>query len=110
MQYQENIRNILKQLGVDPELLRWQHLASCAGMDVDYFFDDYESTKARQIDEVCAGCPVIKECFRRGTETKEMGVWGGFYLDGGQVSKKKNSHKTEAMVKKLSGRIYDDVL
>lgn len=113
MTSRENIHVILSQLGIDPELFRWQHLADCLNMhsknaeDPDYFFDDYEGNVAKQIDEICVRCPVIKECFKTGTESGETGVWGGFYLENGKVCPKKNKHKTREMVIKLSGMIND---
>lgn len=110
---QENTRflnSILEQLGIDPKTFSWHKLANCQNMKINDFFDKYEAKNknwARQIDEICVHCPVTKECFLTGIENKETGVWGGFYLDRGEVDPIKNAHKTEKMVKDLSARIYD---
>jgi len=103
-------RNILEQLGIDPKTFVWQELAGCNGMPTDLFFDKYEERnnkrRAVQIDNICLHCPVTKECFFAGVEGQETGVWGGFYLDRGEVDRSKNAHKTEDIVRELSARIY----
>ncbi len=105
--------SILKALGIDPEDLKWHHLAACAGMTTnskfDWFYDLYEEDKiaAKQVDEICMGCPVIKQCYKEGITNKERGVWGGVYLNIGRVDKLNNSHKTKevwARLKKLHGK------
>lgn len=101
-----NIHRILEQLGVDPDFFNWQHLADCRNLDTNLFFDAYDGTAAQQVDELCARCPVTKECFLSGEKQKEVGVRGGFFLENGKVSKRKNSHKTPEMVKILAERIY----
>lgn len=103
-------RSILEQLGIDPRTFVWQELASCGGMPTDNFFDKYEERNKKwaiQIDEICLHCPMTRECFEAGTEGQETGVWGGFYLDHGEVDRSKNAHKTEDIVLKLSAKIYD---
>ncbi len=32
---------------------------------------------------VCAGCPLAKACLTAGQDNKELGVWGGRYLEKG---------------------------
>lgn len=116
---------ILKALGIDEEDLKWYHLAACANMidaihennatnkkthELDPFFDAYESDKivAEQVDLMCVGCPVIKQCFKYGVNTKSVGVFGGVYLNLGKVDKKHNSHKTQATwkaLKKFHGKL-----
>lgn len=110
--------SILKALGIDEEDLKWYHLAACSNMinaihesnttdkkthELDPFFDAYESDKivAEQVDLMCLGCPVIKQCFKDGVSTKSMGVFGGVYLNLGKVDKKNNLHKTQETWKAL---------
>jgi hypothetical protein len=40
-------------------------------------------------------CPVKKTCFANGISGKEWGVWGGVYLEGGEISREFNKHKTK---------------
>lgn len=95
--------NIIEQLGLDPDNVKWYQLSACIGMDINLFYDDYESDKqtALQVDEVCLHCPVIKQCYNEGISNKERGVWGGIYMDLGRVDKEHNSHKTPEVWKKL---------
>lgn len=95
--------NIIEQLGLDPDNVKWYQLSACIGMDINLFYDDYESDKqiASQVDEVCLHCPVIKQCYNEGISNKERGVWGGIYMDLGRVDKEHNSHKTPEVWKKL---------
>lgn len=88
--------NLLDALGLDPEHLSWEQLALCDGMEINWFYDLYESDQevAKAIDDTCLACPVIKECGLRGAGG-EFGVWGGIYWAGnGKQDKAKNSHKT----------------
>jgi len=105
--------SLLKSLGIDPEDLKWHHLAACAGMTkdpkFDWFYDLYEEDKvvSKQVDEICMNCPVIKQCYQEGVQNKERGVWGGVYLNIGRTDKLNNSHKTKevwARLKKLHGK------
>ena len=94
-------------LGIDKEDIQWYHLAICNGMTVssefDWFYDLYETDKeaAKQVDEMCLSCPVIKFCYEQGVKNKEKGVWGGVYMDLGRPDKQHNSHKTSETWKKL---------
>ena len=117
--------DILKALGVDAEDLRWYHLAACNGLidtvhknnngdkkthELDPFFDAYESDPvvALQVDQICLNCPVIKQCYNFGVETKSMGVFGGVYLNLGKPDKKFNGHKTPDVwkaFKKIHGKL-----
>lgn len=45
------------------------------------------------VDSLCKTCPSIRQCFAVGVSSKEWGVWGGIYLEGGEISKEFNSHK-----------------
>lgn len=105
-----NMQDFLKSLGIDPETLKWQDLASCKKMSTNLFFDDYESSRvvAEQIDSMCSSCPVTKECYEFGKDKKETGVFGGFYLINGQVDRKRNEHKTQEIAARLADRIYGE--
>ena len=76
----------------------WKDDAACLGIDTNTFFDKYEEgVESRHIvDSVCKGCPVAKQCFAVGVSGKEWGVWGGVYLENGELSKEFSSHKTKA--------------
>jgi hypothetical protein len=94
-------------LGVDPDDLQWYDLGACRGLDTNIFFDDYEEDRikmangetvaytAQAADAACLSCPVMLYCYRTGVDQKETGVWGGVYLDKGELYPKYNSHKTE---------------
>lgn len=95
--------NIIEELGLDPDNVKWYQLAACSGTDINMFYDDYESDKflSIQVDEMCLHCPVIKQCYNEGVQNKERGVWGGVYLDLGRIDKEHNSHKTQDTWKRL---------
>lgn len=95
--------NIIEELGLDPDNVKWYQLAACSGADINMFYDDYESDKllASQVDEMCLHCPVSSQCYNEGVVNKERGVWGGVYLDLGRVDKEYNSHKTPDIWKRL---------
>ena len=75
----------------------WKNNASCSGYDTNFFFDKYEEEEQFRpaIDNLCMSCPVMKECFAIGVSQKEWGVWGGIYLEGGEISKEFNSHRSK---------------
>jgi hypothetical protein len=104
--------NLIEQLGLDPDNVKWYQLAACSGTDINMFYDDYESDKyiAEQIDQVCLHCPVIKQCYNEGVENKEKGVWGGIYMDLGRIDKEYNSHKTTDIWKRLKSVHGSDLL
>jgi len=95
--------NIIEELGLDPDNIKWYQLAACSGTDINMFYDDYETDKlvASQVDEMCLHCPVIKQCYNEGTSNKEKGVWGGIYMDLGRIDKEYNAHKTQEVWKRL---------
>jgi hypothetical protein len=72
-------------------------------MDTNLFFDRYESdiNIAKNIDEACLSCPVIKICHDEGIANDEYGVWGGVYLASGAVDKARNAHKTKEVWKRI---------
>ena len=95
--------NILKELGIDEEDVKWYHLAACQNMHINWFYDDYENDKilAQTTDQVCLNCPVVKQCYKEGVEMKEFGVRGGIYMNLGRVDRQNNSHKTKEVWNKL---------
>lgn len=98
--------NILNELGIDQEEFSWWHLAVCRGIETNLFYDKYEidENTAKSIDEACMSCPVIKMCYKSGTENSEYGVWGGIYLNAGSIDKSKNLHKTQEVWKRLKAK------
>ena len=75
----------------------WKDDAVCLGLENNLFFDKYEDdiTVRPTVDSICIACPVRKTCFANGISGKEWGVWGGVYLEGGDVSREFNKHKTK---------------
>jgi hypothetical protein len=75
----------------------WKDNASCLDYDTIVFFDKYEEDEPLRpaVDLICSNCPVRKECFSVGISGKEWGVWGGVYLENGEISKEFSSHKTK---------------
>ncbi len=77
--------------------LNWYHLSLCRDMETNWFYDDYERDPvlAAVMDDICLACPVRKFCLMEGLDNKEYGLWGGIFLDNGNVDKVRNEHKTE---------------
>lgn len=75
----------------------WKDASACLGIETNTFFDKYEDDiKSRPlVDSLCISCPVANKCFAVGISGKEWGVWGGIYLEGGEISKEFNSHKSK---------------
>jgi hypothetical protein len=75
----------------------WKDKALCLGIDTNVFFDTYEEKlETREfVDSLCRSCPVARKCFANGISGKEWGIWGGVYLEDGEVSKEFNNHKTK---------------
>jgi len=98
--------NILNDLGIDTDDFDWWHLGICRGMETNLFYDKYEADPnvAKNIDEACLSCPVIKMCYESGKEHSEYGVWGGVYLTSGDIDKSKNLHKSQEIWKKLRSK------
>ena len=104
-----NMPTLFEKLGLDEQDLKWYHLAACKNMPINWFYDDYEIDKelAKQVDQICMHCPVIKQCHAEGIENKEKGVRGGVYMDLGRPDKQHNSHKDPEIwkqLKKLHGK------
>jgi hypothetical protein len=76
----------------------WKNSAACLGYDTNFFFDKYEEDENLRpaIDSLCMSCPVRKECFAIGVSQKEWGVWGGIYLEAGEISKEFGNHKSRS--------------
>lgn len=77
---------------------KWKENAKCLKFDTNLFFDSYEEDPdlRADVDEMCFGCPVARQCFAIGVSQKAWGVWGGIYLEDGEISKEFNRHKTKA--------------
>jgi hypothetical protein len=75
----------------------WKDDATCFDYDTNIFFEKYEDDLDLRlgIDNLCMGCPVMKKCFSVGVSQKEWGVWGGVYLESGELSREFNRHKTK---------------
>lgn len=75
----------------------WKEDAACLDYDTNLFFDKYEDNPniRHGIDNVCLACPVARTCFAVGISEKEYGIWGGVYLEKGNVSREFNNHKTK---------------
>ena len=88
---------------MDPEDVRWYHIASCRDMPVSWFFEDYESDKelAKQIDQICISCPAIQYCYKEALANKDWGVRGGIYLVRGKADRSYNQHKTPEVWRKI---------
>ena len=74
---------------------KWKDDGVCVDYDTNIFFEKYEEDEVLRpaIDNLCAGCEVSRKCFAVGISSKEWGVWGGVYLEDGEISKEFNSHK-----------------
>ncbi len=75
----------------------WKDNALCLGSDTNDYFDTYEEKPETRefVDSLCRTCPVARTCFANGVSGKEWGIWGGVYLEDGEVSKEFNNHKTK---------------
>lgn len=75
----------------------WKEKAECLSLDTNIFFDKYEEDVASRlmVDSLCRTCPVARQCLAVGVSNKEWGVWGGIYLEGGEISKEFTRHKTK---------------
>lgn len=81
----------------------WKEYALCHGAELNDYFDDYEEDKqaARKVDQTCLNCPVIAECLEYGVAYESHGVYGGLFLEYGQLSDQHNAHKTTEDWKEL---------
>ena len=75
----------------------WKDEAACLGLETNLYFDKYEDEESirQNVDALCRQCPVRKTCFANGVSGKEWGVWGGVYLEIGEISREFNKHKSK---------------
>jgi len=75
----------------------WKDDGKCLGLETNLFFDTYEDNPSIRpnVDALCRQCPVMKQCFAVGVSGKEWGVWGGIYIENGDISREINKHKTK---------------
>lgn len=75
----------------------WKDNALCLGSDTNDYFDTYEEKPETRefVDSLCRTCSVARTCFANGVSGKEWGIWGGVYLQDGEISKEFNNHKTK---------------
>lgn len=87
---------LLDALGIDAEEVRWQQFANCQDQPLELFYEAYESNErvAKNVDSMCASCPVRRQCLEEGVENSEWGVWGGVFLSNGKADDKRNTHKS----------------
>ena len=76
----------------------WKTKGLCLNYDTNIFFEKYEEDVLLRpaIDKLCSECPVARECFSVGISQKEWGVWGGVYLEQGEISKEFSNHKSKS--------------
>lgn len=76
----------------------WKTEGLCLNYDTNIFFEKYEEDVLLRpaIDKLCSECPVARECFSVGISQKEWGVWGGVYLEQGEISKEFSNHKSKS--------------
>jgi hypothetical protein len=76
---------------------KWKDEGLCRDYDTNLFFDKYEENVELRpaIDNLCSGCPMVRQCFAVGVSQKEWGVWGGIYVENGKISREFNKHRTK---------------
>ena len=91
-----NSKQIYEVVGMSRH--RWKDDAPCLSLgDTELFFDKYEEDDSlrKNIDTLCSQCVMRRTCFATGISGKEWGVWGGVYLENGDISREFNKHKTK---------------
>lgn len=84
----------------------WAARADCLDEPWALFFEGYETDPqtAQDVDALCSTCPVKRQCLQSALDsnltTSSSGVFGGVYLMLGKYSKTRNSHKTEATMRR----------
>lgn len=75
-------------------VVEWKDRAACQGMDTELFFDKYEEdvNVRAATEDVCMNCPVVRDCLATGVSQKGTGVWGGIYLENGEISREFSKH------------------
>lgn len=59
----------------------WKERAACIGKDM--YGGELSAPEREKLLEICANCPVVRECFLYGAATPELNggfVWGGIYF------------------------------
>jgi WhiB family redox-sensing transcriptional regulator len=56
---------------------RWQEQAACVSADPEAWFPVKGGTRRRQVNRICAGCPVNRSCLAVAMLWNEDGIWGG---------------------------------
>lgn len=76
---------------------KWKDESLCLDYDTNLFFEKYEDDELLRpaIDKLCFECPINQKCFSVGISNKEWGVWGGVYIENGQISREYNKHKSK---------------
>ena len=75
--------------------------ANCIGNEEPFDLYEKGGAYAQEADDLCIGCPVIKECFLAG-QRNQWGQWGGVYWAGnGQPDLKANEHKSQEYLDKV---------
>lgn len=105
-----NNPSLLEELGLDETTLSWHQLAFCKGMQLSWFYEDYEEDEelAKAMDDVCLSCPVLKDCLMNATDSKDFGLRGGIYLNNGKIDKNANKHKTDEVWSMIRGKIQHE--
>lgn len=75
----------------------WKDNGLCFDTETNLYFEKYEDQEIdrKVVDSMCSLCPVKKICFANGISGKEWGIWGGIYLEDGEISREFNRHKTK---------------
>lgn len=83
----------------------WIKDGACAEQPEPFDLYDKDPEMAKIADDLCIGCPVIRQCFVKG-HSNEWGQWGGIYWDGqGRADAKANSHKTEEYLERVKSLV-----
>ncbi|GAA1603843.1 hypothetical protein GCM10009789_67320 [Kribbella sancticallisti] len=55
----------------------WQDEANCAGyLDHDDFYQDEMAARRTDPKDICAFCPVVRDCLAAALVADEQGIWG----------------------------------
>lgn len=66
----------IANLDIDLSGFDWHDDAACCAADPELFFPR-RGTMSTKAKEVCAACPVRRECLEQAIETDAWGIWGG---------------------------------
>jgi hypothetical protein len=74
-------------MGLEKEIVIWQDLAKCQGMDTNLFYEGCEENKAvyENLKLLCYYCPVKLNCQKEAEKNMESGFWAGNYYFKGKV-------------------------